>query len=268
MPHRFVSFDGIEISYHDRGHPSDVPPVILHHGFAVDARTNWILPGIVDAIASSGRRVIALDARGHGASGKPTDPARYGEDTMARDLSVLIDRLGEAEVDLVGYSMGGVVAAIAAATDGRIRRLIIGGVAASLAESGGVDSRALPRAEVIAVLLADDPTTVATSPALPFRTLADATGADRRALAAQVTAAHQSPIPLDAITAETLILCGRDDPFAARPEVLAAAIPRARHQLVPGDHLGAVRDPAFTRAIVDFLNTRHESRLAARADTP
>ncbi|WP_033346278.1 alpha/beta fold hydrolase [Catenuloplanes japonicus] len=264
MPQRFVSFDGVEISYRDWGHPADVPPVVLHHGFAVDARTNWILPGIVDAIASSGRRVIALDARGHGDSGKPTDPARYGEQAMARDLAVLIDRLGVAEIDLVGYSMGGVVAAIAATTDRRIRRLVIGGVAASLAEQGGVDSRVLPRAEVIAVLLADDPASVATSPAIGFRTLADAAGADRRALAAQVTAAHHAPIPLHTITAATLILCGHDDPFAVRPDALAAAVPGARWRQIPGDHLGAVRDPAFTEAIVDFLNRPLTAGLAPR----
>ncbi|MDP9795589.1 pimeloyl-ACP methyl ester carboxylesterase [Catenuloplanes nepalensis] len=255
MPQRFVSFDGVEISYQEWGRPGSVPPVILHHGFAVDAQTNWVLPGVVDAIASTGRHVIAPDARGHGASEKPTDPARYGEDTMARDLTVLIDRLGVAEADLVGYSMGGVVAAITAATDGRIRRLVIGGVAASLVERGGVDSRVLPQGEVIAVLLADSPTAIAASPAMAFRALADAVGADRRALAAQITAAHRTPIPLHEITADTLVLCGRDDPFAARPEILAAAIPRARLRRIPGDHLGAVRDPAFAAALVDFLTT-------------
>ena len=253
MPQRFVSFDGVEISYREWGDPTSVPPVVLHHGFAVDARTNWVLPGVVDAIVSAGRRVIAPDARGHGDSDRPTEPARYGEQAMARDLAVLIDRLGVAEVDLVGYSMGGVVAAIAAATDGRIRRLVIGGVAASLVECGGLDSRVLPQSEIIAVLLAGDPVTVAASPAMPFRALADATGADRRALAAQITAAHHTPIPLDAITAETLVLTGQDDPFAVRPEVLAAAIPRARVHRVPGDHLGAVRAPAFAAALVDFL---------------
>ncbi|GAB7038773.1 MULTISPECIES: alpha/beta fold hydrolase [Catenuloplanes] len=271
MAQRFTSFDGVRISYQEWGRPTAAPPVILHHGFAVDARTNWVLPGIVDALASAGRHVVAPDARGHGASDKPTDPARYGEATMARDLTALLDRLGAAEADLVGYSMGGVVAAITAVTDRRVRRLVIGGVAASLAEQGGVDSGVLPRSEVIAVLLADNPATVATSPALAFRTLADAAGADRRALAAQITAAHHAPIPLREITAETLVLTGRDDPFAARPEVLAAAIPRARFHQVPGDHLGAVRDPTFAASVVDFLTApggAHRTHPAGRAIAP
>ncbi len=50
-----------------------------------------------------------------------------------------------------------------------------------------------------------------------------------------------------------MVLVGADDPLAARPEVLAAAIPGATLRMVPGDHLGAVAVPEFAPAIVDFL---------------
>ena len=86
---RFVSFDGTEIAYQEWGSDRGAPPVVLHHGYVVDANVNWVLPGVVDALVAAGRRVVAPDARGHGASGKPHDPARYGEDRMARDLGVL-----------------------------------------------------------------------------------------------------------------------------------------------------------------------------------
>jgi hypothetical protein len=49
------------------------------------------------------------------------------------------------------------------------------------------------------------------------------------------------------------VLAGDADPLAARPQVLADAIAGARLQLVAGDHLGAVGDPAFTAALVEFL---------------
>jgi pimeloyl-ACP methyl ester carboxylesterase len=76
---RFESFDGTEIAYQVWGAPGQLPPVLLHHGFVADATVNWVLPGVVAALLQSGREVIAPDARGHGRSGKPHDPARYGE---------------------------------------------------------------------------------------------------------------------------------------------------------------------------------------------
>jgi pimeloyl-ACP methyl ester carboxylesterase len=42
---RFVSFDGTEIAYQQWGSGSGSPPVVLHHGYVVDANVNWVLPG-------------------------------------------------------------------------------------------------------------------------------------------------------------------------------------------------------------------------------
>jgi pimeloyl-ACP methyl ester carboxylesterase len=250
---RFRSFDGVGIAYQRWGTPGDQPPVVLHHGFIADAATNFQSPGIVGALLAAGREVIAPDARGHGASDKPTDPAAYGEATMARDLSGLLDALGVTSLDLVGYSMGAVVSALFAAADPRVRRLVLSGVGAGLAELGGLDTRAVAPSDVAAVLLTDSPAEIESSPARAFRLLADALGADRRALVAQVHAAHRAPIALDRIAAPTLVLAGADDPLAARPEVLAAAIPGARWRVVSGDHTTAVRSPAYAPALVDFL---------------
>lgn len=250
---RFTSFDGAGIAYQVWGEPSQLPPVVLHHGFVVDATTNFVGPGIVAALVAAGRRVVAPDARGHGASDKPHDPARYGEPAMARDLGCLLDTLGCATADVVGYSMGAVVAAIFAAGDPRVRRLVLSGVGAGVVELGGLDTRVMPPAEVAAVLLTSSPAAIEASPAAAFRLLADALGADRVALAAQVHAAHRTPIALGAITAPTLVLVGRDDALAARPEVLAGAIPGARWRVVGGDHMTAVRAPAYAPALVEFL---------------
>jgi pimeloyl-ACP methyl ester carboxylesterase len=254
----FVSFDGTRIAYQEWGPPDDLVPVVLHHGFIADANLNWVLPGVIDALVAAGRRAVAPDARGHGASGKPHDPSRYGEDTMARDLGVLLDVVltdteGADRVDLVGYSMGAVVALIAATRESRIRRLVVGGVGAAVAELGGVDTRVVPNDEIAAAFLADVPDPATRPEVAEFRAFAEAVGADRGALAAQALATHQAPIALDRITAPTLVLAGAGDVLARRPEVLAAAIPGARLRVVPGDHVGAVGDPAFARAIVAFL---------------
>ncbi|MET7419482.1 alpha/beta fold hydrolase [Dactylosporangium sp. NPDC005555] len=250
---QFTSFDGAGIAYQVWGEPSHLPPVVLHHGFVVDATTNFVAPGVVDALVAAGRRVVAPDARGHGASDKPHDAARYGELAMARDLGRLLDKLDLSTVDLVGYSMGAVVSAIFAAGDPRVRRLVLSGVGAGVAELGGLDTRVMPPAELAAVLLTSSPAAIEASPAAAFRLLADAVGADRAALAAQVHAAHRSPIALDRITAPTLVLVGQDDVLAARPEVLAAAIPGARWRVVSGDHLTALRSPAYAPALIEFL---------------
>ena len=172
---------------------------------------------------------------------------------MARDVSALIDHLGVPAIDLVGYSMGAIVSLICASQEPRVRRLVTGGVGEGVVATGGVDTRHVPNAAIVEALLAEDPSTISHPAAVPFRLFADAIGADRKALAAQASVVHAQPIPLDRITAPTLVTAGHDDPLAVRPEALAAAIPGATPLVVKGDHRAAVADPAFARAIADFL---------------
>jgi pimeloyl-ACP methyl ester carboxylesterase len=207
----------------------------------------------MERLVEAGHHVIGIDARGHGQSDKPHDPARYGEDVMAADVSSLLDTLDLPTVDVVGYSMGAIVSLLVAVRDARVRSLVVGGVGASVVEIGGLDTATVPKEEVVAVLVADDPATVAENVAVGFRNLADLVDADRVALAAVASAARTGLLPLGAITARTLVLAGAEDTLARRPEVLAAAIPAATLELVPGDHLAAVADPAFAHALVRFL---------------
>ena len=110
---RFTSFDGVGLAYTVVG---SGPDVLLLHGFAADAHGNWIGPGIRDAIVATGRRVVAYDARGHGASDKPHDVAAYENDAMRRDAQALLDFLHIERVDVVGYSMGAIVSSRLART--------------------------------------------------------------------------------------------------------------------------------------------------------
>ncbi len=263
---RFTTSDGIGLVYRRWGVPSDRPPVLLHHGFIANSILNWLDPGVVGALVADGHEVVAHDARGHGDSDRPHDPALYGEARMSLDVSELADHLGFDRFDLVGYSMGGVVASITGTREPRVRRLVIGGVGCAIVELGGVDTRVMDRDSLADGLEAaaaaeegaaagssggDGPELDAT--ARGFRAFAKATGGDLRALAAQARSVHRTPIPVDTITAPTLVLVGEADPLASRPEVLADAIPGARLEVVPGDHLGAVGAPRFREAIVEFL---------------
>lgn len=251
---RFTSWDGIEIAYQEWGDPAASPAVVLHHGFVVNAKANWVATGVVEALVQAGHRVIAPDARGHGASEKPHDPDRYGEDKMARDLAGLLEVEGITEIDLVGYSMGAIVALIFAGGEGAdVRRLIVGGVGSGVIECGGVDRRAVSNDSIIEALSVEDPSTIAESPAAGFRMLADALGSDRQALEAQARSIFRGDIPLASISAETLVLAGESDPLAVRPELLSGAIEGARLQLLAGDHISVLGDPHFKSSIVDFL---------------
>ncbi|MDF6021693.1 alpha/beta fold hydrolase [Streptomyces sp. JH34] len=254
MTDELRTHDGLTLRYWSWSRNPDgaLPPVVLLHGFAADARLNWEGPGVVEALVARGRRVYALDARGHGASDRPHDDAHYGESLMAGDVRLLVDRIGADHVHVAGYSMGAVVAVLAAARDSRISRLVAGGIGAGAVEVGGLDTRVMPPELVSAALMAED---AADAPerTRAFRVLADAAGGDRPALAAQIRSVHRDALPLDRITVPTLVLAGADDPLATRPEVLASAIAGAELTVLPGDHLTVVRDPGFAGAIASFL---------------
>ena len=103
--------DDAEIAYLDAGQG---PPVVLVHGFASTKEANWVAPGWFNTLTRAGRRVIALDNRGHGASTKLYDPARYHGAIMAEDVRALMDHLALERADVMGYSMGARIAAFLA----------------------------------------------------------------------------------------------------------------------------------------------------------
>ncbi|SDJ96313.1 Lysophospholipase, alpha-beta hydrolase superfamily [Actinopolyspora mzabensis] len=253
----FTAFDGAEIAYHTwepRVAAEGLPPVVLQHGFAASTESNWVGPGVVDALLESGRRVIGVDARGHGRSQLSEDPAFFGERNMSRDHRALFDLLELPQVDLVGYSMGAVVSLLTASRDGRVRRLVVGGVGGAVVELGGVDTGALDGGgALVSALRTDEPANL-TGPAAEFRRFAEVTGADLPSLAAQAEAVHDEPIELEAINAPTVLIAGTEDHLARDPERLVAALPHATLSTLAGDHLGVVGNGAFASTIVGFLD--------------
>jgi pimeloyl-ACP methyl ester carboxylesterase len=255
---RFASFDDASLAYESSG---DGPPVLLLHGFAADSMANWVRPHVVEALVAAGRRVIALDARGHGQSDKPHNPAAYSDDAMIRDAQALLDHLGIDRVDVCGYSMGAMTTYALVAREPRARSAVLGGV------GGGLGGRALAeRAPRIAEgLLADEPGTITDPVGKAFRAFADSTGADRQALAAIQRSSRPRLPEGTAITVPTLVIAGDRDTLVGSPNDLAARIPGATVRVVSGDHLTAVFDPAFREAIVDFLAAVDEQEVAGRA---
>ncbi len=104
VPGQYFDSAGVQIHYTDQGAGT---PVILVHGYNAQADLNWRLPGLLSKLEKH-FRVIALDVRGHGLSGKPQDPSKYGV-AMVDDVLRLMDHLKIPKAHLVGYSMGGFI---------------------------------------------------------------------------------------------------------------------------------------------------------------
>jgi pimeloyl-ACP methyl ester carboxylesterase len=122
-PTRLIEGRGIRFAYRQFGPSKGTPLVLLQHFSGnIDA---WD-PAVVNALAAD-RRVIAFDNAGVGRS---TGPTPDNVAAMARDAVVFINLLGLAEVDLLGFSLGGCVAQEIAAEYGQlVRKLILVGTA-------------------------------------------------------------------------------------------------------------------------------------------
>ena len=249
MP-RFAHED-VEIAFLDEG---EGEPIVLIHGFASNKEVNWVLPGWVTTLRRAGRRVIALDNRGHGQSTKLYEPAAYHSAIMAQDVRALLDHLALPRADVMGYSMGARIAAFLALADPqRVRAVVLGGLGIHL-----VDGVGLP--ETIALAL-EAPTRVeVTDPTgFMFRSFAEQTKSDLRALAACMRGSRQtlSATEVGRIAAPLLVAVGSKDRIAGSPQALAALIPGARALEIPGrDHMLAVGDRAFKQGVLEFLARR------------
>src|SRR4051794_10685846 len=122
---------------------SELPAVVLVHGFATSCARTWGETGWLDLLADSGRQVIGIDLLGHGQAPKPHDPEAYSH---MEDL--VLEAFPEEPVDAVGFSLGArTLLALASAHPERFNRLIVAGVGANLfgrdPESGKVIADAI-----------------------------------------------------------------------------------------------------------------------------
>lgn len=243
--------DDVEIAYLDEG---EGEPIVLIHGFASTKEVNWLLTSWVTTLTKVGRRAIALDNRGHGASTKLYDPAAYHSAIMAEDVRALLDHLEIERADLMGYSMGSRIAAfLSVEHPARVRSAILGGLGIRLVEGVGLPESIAEALEAPTVADVKDPTR------RTFRVFAEQTRSDLRALAACIRGSRQtlSRAEVASIMAPVLVAVGTKDKVAGDAHELAVLIPRARALDIPDrDHMLAVGDKVFKAAAIDFLNQR------------
>ncbi len=144
----YFDSDGVQIYFEEHGKGE---PVVLVHGFASRAEHNWGAMNWFTTLAAH-YRVVALDCRGHGKSGKPHDPAAYGGETMGDDVIRLMDHLGIKRTLIMGYSMGGrIVTGLLMLHPERLRAAVLGGIGAASANAPSFD-----RKPIVDALLAEE----------------------------------------------------------------------------------------------------------------
>ncbi len=242
----------VEIAYLDEG---EGEPIVLVHGFASDQGGELGRARLGRRRSrGAGRRAIALDNRGHGASTKLYDPARYDSAVMAEDVRGAArpprPRARRRDGLLDGRAHRGVPGA--GASHARALR-VLGGLGIRLVEGVGCPSRSPRRWR-----RARSPTSAtrraacsAPSPSRPNRT-------SRRSPPASAARARRCRRDAGRPYPASRAGCGRDeDTVAGSPQELAALIPGARALDIPKrDHMLAVGDKVFKTAVLDFLNRR------------
>jgi len=248
---------GVLIRYEDTG--GSGPPIVLVHGFASRLEINWRWTGWFDALTGSGRRVIALDWRGHDQSGKPQEPEAYGDGVMSDDVLAVMDAAGAETADLMGYSMGGTIAlGLVLRFPARFKTAILGGF--GLPDVATVDSERNAFADA---LTAPDASSLTDQGIAAFRQFLEGSGQDVAALAALMRGQtmYEDEQATKDVALPLLLFCGDKDHALAGARRLAGLVRRAEMVTVPeADHMNAVMNQRYKDAVLAFL-AKHSPAL-------
>src|SRR3954463_5752739 len=265
-----VAIDGTAFAYREVGPTTGVPVVFLHHFTAV--LDDWD-PAVVDGIAAE-RLVILVDLRGVGGSAGTTPDS---VEAMGRDAIAFLQALGLSTVDLLGYSLGGMVAQVMVQQrPDLVRRVILAGTAPAgdqgPAATGAVLQAALEKAGAQNKhpkhFLFFSPTATSQAAADAFLARLNQRTEDRDApvsnetIGAQLTALAKweqgtSPAGLMVVDKPVLVVNGDDDTML--PTIssfhLARLLPEVQLSIYPDSGHGGIfqHHDLFVAQALDFL---------------
>ncbi len=271
---KFFNSAGVRIRYVEKGHGE---AVVLIHGFGLSLDLMWQTNGVIDEL-SQDFHVVAIDARGHGKSDKPHDPAKHGIQ-MVEDITRLLDHLKLNKAHIVGYSMGaGIAGKFAAIHPDRVSTIVFGGGAPrfwtaeeermAIATAESLEQGKGLRPLILAVMSKKEPP--------PSEEEIDKISGfalsinDPLALAAVQRSYHQqkvAPEDLKSLRMPMIAIIGDKDPGKVKVEDFKILNPELEVFVIDGAaHLGAVRRPEFVTKVHEFLITH--SATSDRITTP
>lgn len=265
---RFFDSNGVRIRYVEQGR-GDV--IVLIHGNG-SSLNSWVDSGVLPNLAKN-YRVVALDARGHGQSGKPHDVQAYGPE-MGLDVLRLLDHLGIQRAHVIGYSMGAhITAQLLTSHPERFITATLGGAAGRFRwsreeadrteqEASEKEQECVSRSQIFRLAAVGQPKPSEEQiKKLSAACMADP-GQDRFALAALARANKDQVITaaeVAAVTVPTLGVVGTLDGYLVdfkelkrlRPALTLVVIDGATH----GGDRGAMRRPEFIAAVREFISS-------------
>lgn len=239
----FKSFDDTRIYYEVTGKGY---PVILIHGFITNSES-WKKTALYLDLAAAGYKVVTVDLRGNGKSGKPHNAEAYENDAEAMDVMVLADKIGAVKYSVVGYSRGAIIASRLLMLDKRIQGAVLGGMGADFTNPEW------PRRILFYQALSGE--SVPELEGLVKRVKEDTT-LDQLALAyMQKSQPSTSKNEFSKIKKPVLVICGDKDEDNGSSKDLAAMIPKSIYKRVPGTHNDTHRSKDFSVAVLSFIKS-------------
>ncbi len=235
----YVTNDALRIHYQVEARGE---PLVLFHGLTGSGE-RWRDTGYTDELGKT-YRLILIDARGHGQSDKPHDPAAYRRRCQAADVVAVLDDMGIDTARFWGHSMGGDVAlTLGRYHPDRVHSLVVTGYSPFAAEGDEAAEMAAWAEDLQGGMEGFVAGYERRHGALPEDARNRWLANDGAALAACVATmiaesdgAQVADLPM--IETPTMLLVGTEEPFAAKAQEAARLLPHGAFVQLPGlDHV-------------------------------
>jgi len=227
-------------------------PLVLLHG-STSRLEDWIKFGYVDALQAY-FKLILIDARGHGSSGKPHNTDSYALSLRVSDVVAVLDSLSIQRAHYWGYSMGGWIGfGMLQYAMNRLQSIIIGG-AHPYADSSTAFEDVDGKDEEEFILAFEKFTGTRLTPDIRNQVVKN----DLQALAASLHGRESMENLLSSMTTPSFLYVGENDPRYRKIRMCAEQMPNATFESIRGlDHMQAyVRSDLIVPKVLEFLLTQ------------